>query len=73
MKYRELKAQIDETLAGPALDPEVVIGACENLAREIRGGKYDGLLGRYERLGKEAGGGSLQGKTAGSSFLRAKV
>ena len=88
MKYRELKAQIDETLAGPALGPEMVIGACEILAREIRGGKYDGLLGRYERTGEGAPGegapggeapdggapgGKPRGNAAGPGRLRAKV
>ena len=88
MKYRELKAQIDESLAGPALGPEMVIGACEILAREIRGGKYDGLLGRYERTGEGAPGegapggeapdggapgGKPRGNAAGPGRLRAKV
>ena len=44
MKYEVLKARLARTLAGPPLEAETVVGACEILAREILDGKYDQVL-----------------------------
>lgn len=44
MKYERLKAELARTLAGPALEAETVVRACDTLSREIASGKYDRLL-----------------------------
>lgn len=44
MKQRQLKDQINRTLSGPLLDPELVIGACHALSQEIRAGLHEPLI-----------------------------
>lgn len=80
MKQRQLKEQINRTLSGELLDPELVIRACHTLSREIRAGLHEPLIRRtLKGSGAEQGERLLREKTGEAarlldgSWLRAKL
>lgn len=80
MKQRQLKDQINGTLSGPPLDPELVVRACHTLSQEIRCGMHEKMIRRFlsgpaveqaERLVREKIAGAAQ--MLDESYLREKM
>ena len=72
MRYEVLKARLAGTLAGPTLEAETVIGACDILAREILDGKYDRVLEMALGAGMDRGQGADSVMAQGADSVTAQ-
>ncbi len=72
MRYEVLKARLAGTLAGPTLEAETVIGACDILAREILDGKYDRVLEMALGAGMDRGRGADSVMAQGADSVTAQ-
>ena len=72
MRYEVLKARLARTLAGPTLEAETVIGACDILARKILDGKYDRVLEMALGAGMDRGRGADSVMAQGADSVTAQ-